>query len=61
MDDREQQEIEAKILEDEAKRDREIQELLKAWENYRLTTLEALGIPSIVSWLADKLNKIIGK
>ena len=61
MDDRDQQEIEAKIQEIVAKRDREIEELLEALENYRTTMLKALGIPTIVSWLADKLNKIIGK
>ena len=61
MDDREQREIEAKILAAEAKRDREIEELREAWENLKLAILEALRIPSFVSWLADKLDKIIGK
>ncbi len=61
MDDREQREIEAKILAAEAKRYREIEELREAWEHFKQTMLEALRIPSIVSWLADKIQKLTGE
>jgi hypothetical protein len=64
MDDRERreiEEIEAMIMATEAKRDREREELLEAWEHFKQTLLEALRIPSIVSWMADKLEKLAGK
>lgn len=61
MDDREQREIEAKILAAEAKRYREIEELREACEHFKQTLLKALRIPSIVSWLAAKIEKITGK
>lgn len=64
MDEREQreiEEIEAMIREAEAKRDREREELLKAWEHFKQALLEALRIPSIVSWLNDKIQKLTGK
>ena len=37
------------------------EELLKAKENLKMTLLEAARIPSIVSWLADKIKKITRK
>jgi hypothetical protein len=64
MDEREQreiEEIEAMIMAAEAKRDRERETLHEAWENFKQTLLEALRIPSIVSWLAAKLEKLTGK
>ena len=64
MDEREQREIEkieALIMQAEAKRDQEREEIREAWENFKQTLLEALRIPSIVSWLAAKLEKLTGK
>lgn len=58
---REIEEIEAMVMQAEAKRDRERETLHKAWENFKQALLEALGIPSIVSCLADKLEKLTGK
>ncbi len=64
MNEREQREIEkieAMIMEAEAKRDREREELRETWEHFKQTMLEALRIPSIVSWMADKLQKLMKK
>lgn len=64
MNDRERREIEAieaMIMQAEAERDHEIEDLRVAAENLKTALLEALRIPKIVSWLADKLQKITGK
>jgi len=58
---REIEEIEALIMEAEAKRDREREELRQALENLRQAVLEAMRIPALCSWLADKIGKITGK
>ncbi len=59
MDEREQREIEkieALIMQAEAKRDREREELRESWDHFKQTLLEALRIPLIVSWMADKIR-----
>ena len=64
MDERERREIEAieaMIMEAEAKQEREREELWKAWDNLKLAVLEALGIPALVCWLAEKLERIMSK
>ena len=55
------EEFEARLKELEAKEAAERAALREAWEHVVMTMLEALKIPSVVSWLADKLERITGK
>lgn len=55
------EEFEARLKELEAEQEAESAALREAWEHFVHTALEAMRIPSIVSWLADKLERITGK
>lgn len=64
MDERERREIEdivEAMIKVEANLVREREELREAWEHFKQTMLEALRITSIVSWLANKINRLTGK
>ncbi|MBQ9741305.1 MAG: hypothetical protein IJV91_10260 [Kiritimatiellae bacterium] len=54
-------EIIDKVILDSWERECAREELWQALENLKQAILDALRIPSIVSWLADKLEKIAGK
>ena len=55
------EEFEARLKELEAEQEAERAALRDAWEHFMMTLLEAMRIPSIVSWLTDKLERITGK
>lgn len=50
-----------KAMIDAWERECEREELRQATGNLKQALLEALRIPSIVSWLADKIQKLTGK
>lgn len=55
------EEFEARLKELCAKEEADRAALREAWDHLVITVLEALRIPGIVSWLAEKLNKIGSK
>lgn len=55
------EEFEARLKELQAEEEAQRAAMAEAWDNLVLSVLEALKIPALCDWLADKIEKITGK